>query len=82
MRSDELVAAEADLRQAKAFCAQFRADRDELARRLSRHVKALTLATTADGSAAARRQIRNVESELRQIDRMVEGLERRFPGAV
>lgn len=79
MRSQEEVAARADAMQAKAFHAQFRADREDLTRQLSRHVRTLTSTTMSGAIAAARRQIRKAECELREINRVIDRLEQRFP---
>lgn len=83
MRSMGQIAAEADLSQARAFAAQFTAQRRDLEEQLSRHVQSLTAANQVGdsrGAAAARRSIRDVETDLRDIDRILETIERRFPG--
>lgn len=68
--------------QARAFAAQFTAQRRDLAQQLSRHMQSLTAANHAgdsQGAALARRSIRDVETDLRAIDRMLETIRRRFP---
>lgn len=82
MRSMEEIAAEADLMQARAFTAQLTAQRRDLQHQLSRHVQSLTAANQVGDSrsaAAARRLIREVETDLRHIDRMLRTIQHRFP---
>lgn len=70
--------------QAKSFSAQFRAERAELERQISRHTRALETARTMCDSrqaATARKSLRAVADELRTIDRLLEAMEQRFPEA-
>lgn len=71
--------------QARAFAAQFTAQRRDLEHQLSRHAESLAAANRVGdsrGAALARRSIRDVETDLRDIDRMLETIEHRFPGNV
>ena len=82
---EQQIAAEADCLQAKLFFAQSRAEREDLAQQLARQLKTLTAATmglSAEDASAVRRAIRLIESNIRQIDRMLEGIERRFPEVI
>lgn len=84
MRSEGDIAAEADLKQAKAFAAQFRADCEHLENRLWMQTQRLTAAMLAESNgeaATARRAIRQTEDDIRGVKRMLEKLERRFPTA-
>lgn len=70
--------------QAKAFSAQFRAERADLEGQLSRYTELLGTARTncdSRSAAAIRKSIRLTEDDLRRIDRMLEAIERRFPEA-
>ena len=85
MRSEADIAAEADLMHAKAFSAQLRAERDDSARQLLRLDEALTLAMSSRSNKAinmARQRIRNAESDLCHLDRMIEAIGVRFPEAI
>lgn len=85
MRSLEQIAAEADLMQARAFAAQFTAQRRDLEQQLNRHTESLAAADQVGdsrGAAQARRSIRDVETDLRDIARMLETIEHRFPPEV
>lgn len=81
MRSLEEIAAEADQMQGQAFATQFTAQRRDVERQLSRHVQSLTHANQVGdsrGAAAARQSIRDAESDLRQIDRILDAIQHRF----
>lgn len=84
MPSGRNLAAESDLLQAIEFNAFLGAERRHLADQLSRHSAALTTATTTSTGdpAGLRRTIRQLENDLRQVDRMLEAIHARFPGAV
>lgn len=68
--------------QARAFAAQFTAQRRDLEQQLSRHTESLAAANLVGdsrGAALARRSIRDAETDLRDIDRILETIGRRFP---
>ncbi|MDW5613730.1 MULTISPECIES: hypothetical protein [Mycolicibacterium] len=83
MRSEKELAAESDLLQAIECCAFLGAERKHLAEQSAR-LEALAAATLSTGGdvSGLRRTIRRVDSDLRQIDRMLEAIESRFPAAV
>ncbi len=69
--------------QAEAFREFFDSERSELAVQLARLVKQLTASMTTESHqrvSELRRAIRLAEADIRQIDRMVDALEQRFPG--
>ena len=68
--------------QARAFATQFTAQRRDVEQRLSRRTESLAAANQVGdsrGAALARRSIREVENDLRDIARMLEMIEHRFP---
>ena len=72
----------ADVMQAEAFRGYFDRERSELAVQLTRLVKQLTASMTTESHqriSELRRAIRLAEADIRQIDRMVDALEQRFP---
>lgn len=72
----------ADTMQADAFREYFDRERSDLAVQLARLVKQLTASMTTESHqriSELRRAIRIAEADIRQIDRMVEALEQRFP---
>jgi hypothetical protein len=78
---DSQAAAVADVEQADYYRSFFEDQRAELARELAKHVKNLTGCVTTPHmreASAIRRAIRNVEWEMRAIDRMIEALDQRF----
>lgn len=84
MRDEAEIAAAADVLQAKAFSAQFRAERAELELALQRHARTLDTARMLGDSreaALTRKAMRLVEDDLRTIGRLLEAIEQRFPDA-
>jgi hypothetical protein len=86
LRADtaEEAAAIADFMQATYYRGFFESERQALAKDLAKFVKALTECTNAGNMGEAtrlRRTIRGADSEIRAIDRLIEGLDRRFPAA-
>ena len=70
--------------QAEAFCDFFGRERSELAVHLAELVRLSTSSMRSETDrpvAEIRRDIRRVETEMRQIDRMVDNLEHRFTDA-
>ena len=85
MPTEQQIAAQADFLQAKQFFAQFRAEREHLAGQLSTQVTKLSAGTAGQSDEevrSVRGAIRYLEANIRQLDRMLEGIERRFPEAV
>lgn len=85
MLSAQQIAAQADFLQAKRFLAQLRAEREHLAGQLSMQVTKLNTGPSRlsdEEARSLRGAIRYLEANIRQLDRMLEGLERRFPEAV
>jgi hypothetical protein len=79
----EEASAIADALQADYFHGYFESQRDALRTELAARVKRLTRCMTLNGDAGKastiRRSIRAAESELRTIDRILEALDGRFP---
>ncbi|MGK2866152.1 MAG: hypothetical protein ACSLFA_05840 [Mycobacterium sp.] len=74
MLTEQQIAAQADFLRAKLFFAQFRAEREHLAGQLSRQAETLSAATARrsdEQARAARGAIRFIESNIRQIDRVL-----------
>jgi len=82
MLTDAQASRRADQMQADYYQSYFDERRSSLAAELASQVRQLT-AVTATGDAASagriRRAIRNAESDLRTIDRMLEAIDGRFP---
>jgi hypothetical protein len=81
MRVD--VQAEADARQADYYRGVLEGTRSEAAAELAEHVRRLTECMTSGEMASVsvvRRSIRNIENDIRKVDRMLDRLNLRFPG--
>ena len=82
MTADKAAAALADAMQAAYYRGVFAEERNELVEALAKNVKLSTNALAAGRMAEVsnlRRIIRQIEGDVRRIDRMVEALGRRFP---
>lgn len=82
MSGNESAATSADVMQAEYFRDFFAQERLDLEARLASHTRRLTECTTVGDMTLishVRYAIRQAESELRVIDRMVAGLNGRFP---
>ncbi len=81
-RNDETAALAADVLQAEYFRSALADEHGELEYYRAEHVKRLTECMTTGlmrNISSYRRCIRDTEAELRRIDRMLDGLNRRFP---
>jgi hypothetical protein len=81
MFGDEKTAAVADAQQAAYFRRYLHDQRSALAEELAKHIRDryVTMGSSPNVSHV-QKAIRRLEAQIRSIDRMVQALDRRFPG--